>query len=106
MERILLKKARCLLSLLLFLFSLTTSLAQTGAVKGRVTDEKGEGLPGVTVLVKGTTNGTSTDLQGNYSLNADGNSTLVTSYIGFESQELEYLNKNTFYFHLKMFSCQ
>jgi TonB-linked SusC/RagA family outer membrane protein len=57
-------------------------------VSGRVTDPKGEPLPGVTVLVKGTTNGTSTDANGNFSLSAPENSTLVFSSVGFKTQEL------------------
>ncbi len=47
------------------------------------------GLPGVNVVVKGTTNGTVTDFDGNYSFNVDGNNgTLVFSYIGFTTQEI------------------
>jgi len=57
-------------------------------VKGRVTDAKGDGLPGVSVAVKGTTVGTVTDVQGNYSLNVpDGNSVLVFSFIGYSTLE-------------------
>ena len=57
-------------------------------VTGRVTDEKSEALPGVNVLLKGTTTGSTTNEQGNYSLEVpDGNSTLVFSYIGYLSRE-------------------
>jgi TonB-dependent starch-binding outer membrane protein SusC len=57
-------------------------------VKGRVTSEQGEGLPGVSVAVKGTTIGTVTDVDGNYSLTVpDANSVLVFSFIGYTSQE-------------------
>jgi TonB-linked SusC/RagA family outer membrane protein len=45
-------------------------------------------LPGVSVAVKGTTNGTSTDANGRYRINANTNSTLVYSFVGFNSQEL------------------
>lgn len=58
-------------------------------VKGQVTDEKGEGLPGVNVTVKGTHIGTSTNVSGEYSLgvpNAD--AVLVFSYVGFQSKEI------------------
>ena len=59
--------------------------AQT--VSGNVTDETGP-LPGASVLVKGTTNGTQTDFDGNYSLdNVEDSSTLVFSYIGFKTVE-------------------
>lgn len=89
MKRLLPRKAKYLLLLLLFSTSLTHAFAQSSSVNGSVTDEEGEGLPGVTVLVKGTTNGTVTDIEGNYSLNvADAKSTLVFSYIGFKSQEV------------------
>ncbi|MGI4864766.1 MAG: SusC/RagA family TonB-linked outer membrane protein [Janthinobacterium lividum] len=61
---------------------------QNVPVSGRVTDPKGEPLPGVTVLVKGTTNGTSTGADGTFSLSVPENSTLVFSSVGFKSQEL------------------
>ncbi len=60
--------------------------AQT--VSGTVTDSNGP-LPGANVLVKGTTNGTQTDFDGNYSIdNVENSATLVFSYIGFSSQEI------------------
>jgi TonB-linked SusC/RagA family outer membrane protein len=60
-------------------------------LKGRVTDKSsGEGLPGVNVVVKGTSTGTSTDTNGNYTINvADNGSTLVFSFVGYISQEVE-----------------
>ncbi|RDV15462.1 TonB-dependent receptor [Pontibacter diazotrophicus] len=63
---------------------------QTGrSIKGEVTDESGVGLPGVTVIVKGTTIGTATGVDGTFSLNLPtGNETLVVSYIGFKTQEI------------------
>jgi TonB-linked SusC/RagA family outer membrane protein len=60
----------------------------TAPITGRVTDEKGEGLPGVTVLVKGTTTGTSTDANGNFTLDAPAGSTLVISSIGYATQTI------------------
>ncbi|MBO0947450.1 SusC/RagA family TonB-linked outer membrane protein [Fibrella forsythiae] len=73
--------------LLLLLFSLPT-LAQDITIQGRVTSsDDGTPLPGVTVQVKGTTRGTTTDVQGNYRINASGTSTLVYSYIGYALQE-------------------
>ncbi len=66
-------------------------------VKGRVVDKaNGQGLPGVTVLVKGTPTGASTDAEGNFSLSApDGNATLVVSYIGYATQEVPVNNAQT-----------
>jgi len=59
------------------------------AVKGKVTSEKGEPLPGVSVNVKGTRIGTTTDNNGNYSINApEASAVLVFSYIGFISKEI------------------
>ncbi|RZK60391.1 MAG: SusC/RagA family TonB-linked outer membrane protein, partial [Hymenobacter sp.] len=57
-------------------------------VAGRVTDSKGGGLPGVTVVVKGTTQGTSTDPDGKFSLQAPENSTLVFSFVGYTRKEV------------------
>lgn len=58
-------------------------------ITGTVTDSKGETLIGVGVVVKGTTTGTSTDMNGNYSITVpDDNAVLVFSYIGFETQEI------------------
>jgi len=67
----------------------TSAMApQNVPASGRVTDPKGEPLPGVTVLVKGTTNGTSTGPDGSFSLSVPENSTLVFSSVGFKTQEL------------------
>ncbi len=57
-------------------------------VTGRVTDEKGEGLPGVTVLVKGTQNGTSSNANGEFTLDAPAGATLVLSSVGYTTQEV------------------
>lgn len=66
-------------------------------VKGRVTDELGQPLPGVNVLQKGTTNGTATDADGSYSLNVpDANVMLVFSFIGYLSVEVELKGSTTF----------
>ncbi len=64
-------------------------------VSGRVTDENGAGIPGVSVLVKGTTNGTTTDVEGGYKLTAPDNSTLVFSFIGYVTEEVAVGNRST-----------
>lgn len=65
------------------------NINSTGAVKGRVLDENGEVVPGVNVVVKGTTIGTVTDVSGSYSLTLPSpNATLVFSFIGYSSQEI------------------
>jgi TonB-linked SusC/RagA family outer membrane protein len=62
------------------------------AVTGKVTTAKGETLPGVNVLVKGSTVGTITDVDGNYTIEASGG-TLVFSFIGYKSQEVEIVGR-------------
>ncbi len=57
-------------------------------ISGRVTDESGIGLPGVTVLVEGTEKGTITDVEGNYMLSVDENATITYSFIGFITQRV------------------
>lgn len=57
-------------------------------ITGKVTDAGGEALVGVSILVKGTTIGAVTDIEGAYALDADENGTLVFSYTGFVSQEI------------------
>ncbi|MGV8096728.1 MAG: TonB-dependent receptor [Mangrovibacterium sp.] len=58
-------------------------------ISGKVTDSNGSPLPGVTVVIKGTTQGTITDVNGNYSFsNVPGDATLVFSFVGMETQEI------------------
>ncbi len=65
-----------------------TAAAQA-TISGRVVDEKGEGLPGVSIAVKGTSNGTTTDPDGNFQVAvADEKAVLVFSYVGYTSQEI------------------
>lgn len=63
-------------------------------ITGKVTDKNGVGLPGVTVVLKGTNKGAPTDGEGNFSIAVpDGKGTLVFSYIGFQPQEVEISNR-------------
>ena len=64
------------------------SIAQNITVKGIVKDNLGESVIGANVTEKGTTNGTITDLDGNFSLTVQKNATLVISYIGYVTQEI------------------
>jgi TonB-linked SusC/RagA family outer membrane protein len=77
------------LLLIVFLaLSFTAAHAQT-LVKGKVTDENNTGMPGVNILVRGTTTGTTTDSNGDYSLNVEANdAVLVFSFIGYTSEEI------------------
>jgi TonB-linked SusC/RagA family outer membrane protein len=74
----------------LALLLLSASIAQAQvAVKGRVTDETGGALPGTNVLVKGSTTGTTTDADGDYSIDVPaGDAVLVFSFIGYETTEI------------------
>lgn len=63
--------------------------AQKVTITGKVTlQAEGEALPGVTIIEKGTTNGAVTDINGDYSINTPVGSTLVFSFLGFDSQEI------------------
>jgi len=79
--------------ILLLCFALLTFISfevvAQKTVSGKVTDDSGEALPGVNVLIKGTTTGTQTDLDGNYELSVENGAFLVFSYVGFETQEVE-----------------
>jgi len=71
-------------------------------IKGRVSDQFGAPLPGVSVVVKGTTNGNITDVDGNYTLpNVPPNATLQFSFVGMEPQEILVENKSTINVMLK-----
>ncbi len=77
------------LVLMMVLCAVGTILAQR-TVSGIVSDDNGEPLIGANVLVKGTSSGASTDLDGKYSVQVpDGSNTIVFSYTGFETQEVE-----------------
>jgi hypothetical protein len=82
-------------SLLLTMLVMTGAYAQDVTVKGKVNDEQGQGLPGVSILVKGTSAGTVTDIEGNYTVNAPGTATLVFSFIGYITQEIPLGNKTS-----------
>ena len=83
------------LLLVAILFFSATAIAQFTA-SGTVTDNNGEALIGVSVLVKGTALGTVTDFDGRYSINVPGNSgSLVFSYIGFANVEQEVSSSNS-----------
>jgi len=67
------------------LFNITIVLAQENPISGLVTDISGEPLLGVNILEKGTSNGTQTDFDGNYTLDVAVGKTLIFSYIGYET---------------------
>ncbi len=67
----------------------------TYAVSGKVLDEDGDPLPGATVLIKGTTKGTTTNVDGNYTLKVPKGTVLLFSFIGFHKQEIAVSPENT-----------
>jgi TonB-linked SusC/RagA family outer membrane protein len=74
---------------LLLAFVVQLTFAQEKTVSGTVSDASGLPLPGATVLVKGTTSGTSTDFDGRYSIKANTGATLVFSFVGYTTQEIK-----------------
>ena len=71
---------------LLFLLMISNHLfGQDVQIRGQIIGENGEPIPGASVLVKGTTIGTAADLNGEYALSVPANSTLVFSFMGYES---------------------
>ncbi|HET9487542.1 MAG TPA: carboxypeptidase-like regulatory domain-containing protein, partial [Chryseosolibacter sp.] len=82
-------------TVLLFLIT-TTAWSQSRTITGRVTSQDdGSGIPGVNVVEKGTTNGTVTDVEGNYTINVSDNATLVFSFVGYATQEIAVGTQNT-----------
>ena len=72
---------------LLLAFVVQLTFAQEKNVSGTVSDNSGLPLPGVNIIVKGTSNWTQSDFDGNYTVNASVGQTIVFSYIGFNSVE-------------------
>ena len=96
------KHLKSLLAILFMLCAITTTFAQTTTVSGTVIDEQREQLDGVNVRVKGTTAGTMTDINGNYSLQvSDNQAVLVFTYIGYLPQEITVGNQRTINVTLK-----
>jgi TonB-dependent starch-binding outer membrane protein SusC len=83
---------RMLVLLISFIF-MNSLFAQEGLISGVVTDNSGEFLPGVSILIEGTTQGTTTDADGKYSIKVPHNSFLVFSMIGFLSEKVKLTNQ-------------
>ena len=83
-----------LITLLLF-NSVLMLYAQDIDIKGKITTVTGEPLPGVDIIVKNTTNGTTSDFEGEFTITASATGTLIFSYLGFSSTEVE-INNQTF----------
>src|SRR6476620_1158275 len=88
MKQIILKRKKHAIVLFLSLLACFGSWAQTN-VRGKITDDKGAGLSGASILLKGSTTGAGTDADGNFSINVpSGKGTLVVSSVGFVTQEV------------------
>jgi len=73
---------------LLLVFFVQFSFAQEKTISGTVSDESGLPIPGVNIVVKGTTNGTQTDFDGKYTMKANQGDVLVFSYVGLKTQDI------------------
>ncbi|MDB9150886.1 SusC/RagA family TonB-linked outer membrane protein [Parabacteroides distasonis] len=95
---------RCKVAILSVLMSLcmTAAFAQSGAVKGKVLDELGEPIIGANIVEKGTTNGTITDMDGNYTLTVNDlkKAILQASFIGYNTAEESVKGRKTVEFKL------
>ncbi|RNC63325.1 SusC/RagA family TonB-linked outer membrane protein [Proteiniphilum sp. X52] len=80
-------KRKLMMFLTLFLMGIGLSVAQT-QVRGTVVDESGEPVIGATIQIKGTSQGTVTDADGNFNLSAPSGGTLVVSYVGMRTREV------------------
>lgn len=87
------KKIRIFFAAMAMLALSATALAQNITVKGSVVDETGEGIVGASVQVKGTTTGIAADVDGNFTISAPANATLVISSIGYETKEVAIAGK-------------
>jgi hypothetical protein len=76
-------------------YSSTNRSATSGRIYGRVVDSKGEPLIGASIIEKGTTNGTVTDFDGEFTLTVTGDAILEVSYVGFKSQIVNAQNEMT-----------
>ena len=88
-----LRKTRIILALYMILLVSVNAMASTWQavqqIKGKVVDKTGESIIGANVVVKGTTTGVISDINGNFSIDAEKGSTLVISYIGYRSTEVK-----------------
>lgn len=71
-------------------------------ISGKVTDENGEALPGASVVVRGTINGTTTNLEGNYKLNVPEGAVLAVSFVGYKTQEVVVGNRSVIDVQMKL----
>src|SRR5690606_3093153 len=89
------KIARSMMVLLVVTFAHWEARAQADVVTGQVKDERGETLPGANVVIKGSNVGTTTDIDGRYSIRLqDASDVLVFSFVGYQSHEIPVAGKS------------
>lgn len=88
MKRLFLK-ITVLLTAIVGIFSHYDVMAQSKSVSGTVIDETGAPMIGLTVIITGTTDGVTTDIDGKYQINVSGNESLTFSYLGYETQVID-----------------
>lgn len=82
----------------------SSSQAQPKKLTGTVYDEDGKPVPGATVMIKGTTNGTVTDIDGSFTVDVEPNSVLLVSFVGYETKEIVVDGKSAIHVVLKVVS--
>jgi TonB-dependent starch-binding outer membrane protein SusC len=88
------KSLHCIIWVFGLLFT-AGAFAQSIPVSGKVSSDLGEGMPGVSISVKGTTTGTATDANGMFNMNVPSDATLVFSFIGYVTEEVLVNNRST-----------
>ena len=83
------------LVLVFLVFGISSSFAQEKTVSGKIVDKNNIPLPGSTIIIKNSTNGTSADFDGNYSIKVNPRETLVFSFVGYANQEIVVGSSNT-----------
>jgi len=79
----------------IFIFISYSGFSQNHSISGVVTDEDGNGLPGATVIIKGTTTGTITDINGEFSFLTFEDTTIIISFSGYKRQEIKVNGKSS-----------
>src|SRR5690554_617475 len=91
------------LGILLLLLNMSFGVwAQDVEVKGVILDETNEPIPGASVLIKGTSTGVASDIDGSYTISVPNTSTLIFSFIGYETQEIPVGNQSVINVSLKL----
>jgi len=90
------KPASCMRLLLCLMFAISSFTVNAQTITGTITNKEGDKLFGVTINVKGTNNGTTTDSEGKFSINAAAKSVLVISSVGYAAQEIAVSGRTAF----------